>query len=200
MKKILLFCLIFSLNNQLHAINSTLLKTCQSVLYSCFNETFFDGNTYNNCTGNFEECFKEVFNTNPIWPEECFLAQAEWNNFYISIGAFFGILAFNNIAFPIASKTSAWVITKCIQSDPARRPLMFRLGRLCSVFFDTDQNNVVTATELINPQAFITFAGLSIPIYYVFNAITQQAECDFAKATLTCLNPFLDDNDFCHGN
>ena len=200
MQKIFTYLLILSLNSQLNAINSTLLETCKSTLYSCFNTTFFNETTVSNCTSSFNDCFKEVFNTSPIWPQECFLAQAEWNNFYISIGAFFGILAFNNIVFPVASKTAAWVVTKLIQSDPERRPLMFRAGRLCSVFFDTDQNNVVTATELVNPQAFITFAGLSIPVYYIFNALDQQAKCDFAKAVITCVNPFLDDDDFCRGN
>lgn len=98
---------------------------------------------------------------------------------------------------PAAFKGAAWLLTKCMQADAERHPITRRIGNTLGIFFDENRNGEVTATEIINPQAFITFVGLSIPFYYVFIGMDMQAKCDFARAVVKCAVPGFDDDDFC---
>lgn len=81
--------------------------------------------------------------------------------------------------------------------DRENHPYIRKVGDVFAVIFDENRNGEVIASEIINPQAFITFAGLSIPVYYVFVAMDWQAKCDFARATIKCAIPGFDDDDFC---
>ena len=187
--------------NSLGALNSTLLENCKSTFYACAqNLSLLNVTDYfeNNCTEPFDDCMRELLSVNAPWPAECYQATAAWENCYISLASFAGILFFNNILAPAAFKGAAWAITKCIQTDPERHSILHRLGKVLGIFFDENRNGEVTATEIINPQNFVTFVGLSIPVYYVFIATDMQAKCDFARAVVKCAVPGFDDDDFCH--
>lgn len=181
------------------ALNATLLNLCKSSLYTCVEtlNTTLSGGDYSNCTMPFDTCLGEVLKVHPPWPQECFQAEAAWDNCWISACGFLGVLAFNNIVMPAAFKSAAWFITKCMRADQVEHPYIRKFGNILGVFFDENRNGEVTATEIINPQAFITFAGLSIPFYYIFIAMDWQAKCDFARAVVKCGIPGFDDDDFC---
>lgn len=180
-------------------LNATLLSVCKSTFYGCvqaLNSTL-SAIDYNNCTVPFDSCIDTLLEVHPVWPQECFQAEAAWDNCWISAGGFLGILAFNNVVLPAGFKSAAWFITKCMNVERENHPYVRKIGDVLGVFFDENRNGEVTATELINPQAFITFAGLSIPIYYVFIAMDWQAKCDFARAAIKCAFPGFDDDDYC---
>jgi hypothetical protein len=189
--------------NSIGALNSTLLETCKSTFYACAqNLALVNVTDYfeTNCTEPFNDCMSELLSVNAPWPQECYQATAAWENCYISLGCFAGILVFNNILAPALFKGAAWGITKCMKVDPERHSILRRIGKVFGVFFDENRNGEVTATEIISPQSFVTFVGLSIPVYYVFIATDMQAKCDFARAVVKCAIPGFDDDDFCHAD
>lgn len=189
---------IFFSSSSALALNATMLNACKSTLYGCV-ETLYNVTTnFSNCTTEFDLCLGEVLHVEHPWPQECYRADAAWDNCWISIGGFIAILGFNNLFVPAASKGAAWAMTQCMNCDRERHPIIRRCGDIFKIFFDENRNNEILAGEIFSPQAFITFAGLSLPFYYAFIAMDWQAQCDFAKAVLKCSIPGFDDDDFCH--
>ncbi|MCA9507831.1 MAG: hypothetical protein KC505_05350 [Myxococcales bacterium] len=195
---IVCLCIMLSANTVM-AFDQAFFQVCKSTFYSCVesitqNDTTFG---YANCTQPFDQCLEKLLDIKIPWPLECFQAEASWTNFYISIGAFFSILAFNNIVVPAALKAVAWAVTKCMKADIETHPKINSFGNFLGIFFDENRNGEVTASEINTPQSFVTFAGLSFPVYYLFQALSQQAGCDFARAVIKCATPGFDDDDFC---
>lgn len=182
--------------------NQTGILTCVQSLANCtlsivgMNPNATD---YSPCISPFTSCLStDVFNDLPPTPLECYLADAAWENLYISIGAFSGILLVNNFILPAALKGGANLITKMMNLNEEEHPYLRRVGRFLGYFTDGNRDGVVTANELLNPQALVTFASLALPFYYWYIANDKQAECDFAWAMYKFINPLADDDDLFH--
>ncbi len=181
------------------SFNTTAVQNCTTTLVNCAiaalninqNQTNFS-----NCTTPFSTCLSNfAFNDPPPTPVECYLSESAWENFYISIGAFTGIMIVNNLVIPAVLKGAAHGITKLINLDPERHPILNRIGKFVGVFSDGDGNGTVTASELLTPQALITFASLSLPFFYWYLANDAQAKCDYAWAFYKYTYPQVDDDE-----
>lgn len=184
-----------------HAFNSTAFNNCSTALINCAVGLLAinpNSTNFQNCTTPFSRCLDNlVFDSLPPQPIECFSADAAWENFYISIGSFLGIVIVNTIVVPMLLKGASWTISECMNLDAQRHPILRRIGRFIGIFTDDNRDGRVTANEIINPQGLIAVAGLSIPFYYWFIANDKQALCDYARATFRYIHPefFIDEDD-----
>lgn len=175
------------------------VKNCTSTLINCATALFnMNRNTtdYSSCAAPFATCVSEyLFSDPPPTPEACYLAESAWENLYISIGAFLGIVMINNFIVPAVTKAFAYGITKCMEADVGSHPIINRIGRVMGIFTDADRDGRVMATELTNPQAIVMFTGLALPFYYWFIANDAEQKCNYAWALYKYANPEVDDDD-----
>jgi len=182
------------------SFNTTAVQNCTSLLINCATSILNitqDATDFSNCTTPFSTCLAEfAFNNPPPTPEACYLSESAWENFYISIGAFTGIMIVNNLVIPAVLKGAAHGITKLIHLDPKSHPILNRIGRFVGAFSDADGNGTVTASELLTPQSLITFTSLCLPFFYWYVANDAQARCDYAWADYKYTYPQVDDDDW----
>ncbi len=181
--------------------NTTAFGTCTTALAVCAQSLLdYNQNTtdFSSCAAPFGACLKDfVFTVAPPYPEACQLAQSAWENLYISIGAFVGILLLNQVVIPALLKFISWAITSCMKVDRDEHPYLHRIGQCLGIFTDADRDGKVMASELIYPQAIVAFTSLALPFYYWFLANDQEARCRYALDLYKYTNPelFIDDDD-----
>ena len=182
------------------SFNTTAVQNCTSALINCATSILNitqDATDFSNCTTPFSACLSNfAFNDPPPTPEACYLSEAAWENFYISIGAFAGIMIINNFVIPAFLKGTAYSITRLINIDRESHPVLNRIGRFLGIFSDADGNGTVTPGELITPQSLITFTSLCLPFFYWYVANDAQAQCDYAWADYKYTYPQIDDDDW----
>lgn len=181
------------------SFNNTGVQGCVTSVVNCtvnilnFNRNETD---FTSCTTPFSTCLGEFGFNDPLpTPEACYLAGAAWENCYISIGAFLGVLFVNNFLLPALLKGTAYAITSMMNMDQNEHPYLSRIGNVLGIFTDGDRNGNVNASEIYNPQSLITVACISLPFFYWYIANDAQAKCDYAWALYKQVFPQVDDDD-----
>lgn len=166
-------------------LRTSAFSTCASTFYSCG----WWQNITDTCISAFGTCLDDnVFVAEPAYPEACFLRDAMAKNVGWVVGVSAGAVA-SVLVIPVILKVCAYGINKCARANPETHPWMKKFGDALVIMFDTNQDGIVTASELINPQLIIGIFSLVLPITVGTDYNTQDAYCTSALRALRATFP-----------
>jgi hypothetical protein len=115
-------------------------------------------------------------------PLECYLADAAWDNFILSLWSSPVIFLSLNIFLPMLIKASAKGITALGKLDSEANPIASRIGHILIFLTDADGDGKTTPGDMFAPQLFVGIIAISLPPYYFMIYNDQKARCDYANS------------------
>lgn len=134
------------------------------------------------CISGFGTCLDEdVFAADPAYPEDCYVRDAMWQNVWWVFGISVAAIS-STVIIPATLKLCAAGINSCVKAKEGTWKKW--LGNVLLVMFDTNQDGVVTAKELIDPQLIVGIYSVLYALSVGTDYNTQDAYCTSAMRVL----------------